>query len=43
MEQLVFVRPEQVVEVRGFAAQKLMDGAAPNDARNRRISVVVRL
>ena len=36
------LRPEQVVEVRGFADQQLYDPADPNNARNRRISVVVR-
>ena len=36
------VRPEQVVEVRGFADHQLFNPANPNDARNRRISVVVR-
>ena len=36
------VRPEQVVEVRGFADRKLLDADA-NAARNRRISVVVKL
>jgi chemotaxis protein MotB len=37
------VMPGQVVEVRGFADRKLMEPDAPDDARNRRISVVVRL
>jgi chemotaxis protein MotB len=36
------VRPEQVVEVRGFAAQHLLNPNDPNDPRNRRVSVVVR-
>jgi chemotaxis protein MotB len=36
------VRPEQVVEVRGFAAQHLLNRNDPNDPRNRRVSVVVR-
>jgi chemotaxis protein MotB len=36
------VRPEQVVEVRGFADQKQMYPQDPNDPRNRRISVVIR-
>ena len=36
------VRPEQVVEVRGFAAQHLLNPKDPNDPRNRRVSVVVR-
>jgi chemotaxis protein MotB len=35
--------PNQVVEVRGFADRKLMEPAAPDDARNRRISLVVRM
>jgi len=35
------VRPSQVVEVRGFADQRLLNAADPNDARNRRVSVVV--
>ena len=36
------IRPEQVVEVRGFADQKQMVPQDPNDPRNRRISVVIR-
>ena len=36
------VRPEQVVEMRGFADQRLLNPADPNDPRNRRISVVVK-
>jgi chemotaxis protein MotB len=36
------VRPEQVVETRGFAAQRLLDPEDPNDPRNRRVSVVVK-
>ena len=36
------VRAEQVVEVRGFAAQHLLNPKDPNDPRNRRVSVVVR-
>ena len=36
------VRPQQVVEVRGFADQKLLDGSDPQSARNRRISLVVK-
>jgi chemotaxis protein MotB len=36
------VRPQQVVEVRGYADQKLLEAANPESARNRRISVVVR-
>jgi len=37
------VRPEQVVEVRGYANQHLLFPKAPQDPRNRRISVVVKL
>jgi len=37
------IRPAQVVEVRGFADQKLLFPANPNDPRNRRVSLVVRL
>jgi chemotaxis protein MotB len=37
------VAPNQVVEVRGFADRKLMEPAAPDDARNRRISLVVKM
>lgn len=36
------VRPEQVVETRGFAAQRLLDPKEPNNPRNRRVSVVVK-
>jgi chemotaxis protein MotB len=36
------VRPQQVVEVRGYADQKLLDEAAPDSPRNRRISLVVK-
>jgi chemotaxis protein MotB len=36
------VRPEQVVEVRGFADQKPFNPQDRFDARNRRVSVVVR-
>jgi chemotaxis protein MotB len=36
------VRPQQVVEVRGYADQKLFDGSDPESARNRRISLVVK-
>jgi len=36
------VRPEQVVETRGFAAQHLLNAKDPNDPRNRRVSVVVK-
>ena len=37
------VEPGQVVEVRGFADRQLMRPASPNDPRNRRISIVVKL
>jgi chemotaxis protein MotB len=37
------VRPEQIVEVRGFADRNLLNTGDPNDPRNRRISVVVKL
>lgn len=37
------IRAEQVVEVRGYADQQLLRPADPNDARNRRVSVVVKL
>src|SRR5690242_1479319 len=36
------VRAEQVVETRGFAAQRLLDPKDPDSPRNRRISVVVK-
>jgi chemotaxis protein MotB len=36
------VRPQQVVEVRGYADQKLLDANAPESPRNRRISLVVK-
>jgi chemotaxis protein MotB len=36
------VRPGQVVELRGFADQHLLDPRDPNDPRNRRVSVVVK-
>lgn len=36
------VRPGQVVEVRGYADQKLLNPDDPNDPRNRRVSVVVK-
>ena len=36
------VRPEQVVEVRGHANQRLLNSADPNDPQNRRISMVVK-
>jgi len=37
------VAPEQVVEVRGFADRMLLKPGAPEDAGNRRISIVVRV
>ena len=37
------VRTEQVVEVRGFADQRLLFPGDPKDPRNRRISVVIKL
>jgi chemotaxis protein MotB len=37
------VRAEQVVQVRGFADQNLLYAGDPNDPRNRRVSVVVKL
>jgi chemotaxis protein MotB len=36
------VRPEQIVEVRGFADQHLLRPGAPEDPANRRVSVVVK-
>jgi len=36
------VHPEQVVETRGFAAQRLLYPKEPDNPRNRRVSVVVR-
>ncbi|HWC98762.1 MAG TPA: flagellar motor protein MotB [Candidatus Sulfopaludibacter sp.] len=36
------VRPQQVVEVRGFADERLLIPEHPEDPRNRRISLVVR-
>ena len=36
------VRPEQIVEVRGFADQHLLRPNVPNDPANRRISLVVK-
>jgi chemotaxis protein MotB len=35
--------PGRVVEVRGFADQKLIEPMSPQSPRNRRISIVVRL
>ena len=36
------VRPQQVVEVRGYADQKLLEAGNPKSARNRRVSLVVK-
>ena len=36
------LRPQQVVEVRGFADQKLMNPEDPGNPRNRRVSLVVK-
>ena len=36
------VKPSQIAEVRGFADQRLFNEQDPTDARNRRVSVVVR-
>ena len=36
------LRLDQVAEMRGFADQRLLNAADPNDPRNRRISVVVK-
>jgi chemotaxis protein MotB len=36
------IRSGQIMQVRGFAAQNLRDKEHPNDASNRRISVIVR-
>ncbi|MCC6586017.1 MAG: OmpA family protein [Bryobacterales bacterium] len=36
------IRTDQIVEVRGFADNRLMNEGDPNDARNRRVSVVVK-
>jgi chemotaxis protein MotB len=36
------VPPGQVVEVRGFADEMLLDAGKPDDARNRRVSLVVK-
>jgi chemotaxis protein MotB len=35
-------KPAQIAEVRGFADQRLYNESDPADARNRRVSVVVR-
>lgn len=37
------VSASRIVEIRGFADQKLFDAAAPESPRNRRISIVVRV
>jgi chemotaxis protein MotB len=37
------IRPGQIVELRGFSDRRLLYPSDPNDPRNRRISVVVRL
>jgi chemotaxis protein MotB len=34
--------PNQVVQVRGFADQRLRKPDAPNDASNRRVSIIVK-
>jgi len=36
------VKASQIAEVRGFADQRLFNEKDPADARNRRVSVVVR-
>jgi chemotaxis protein MotB len=36
------LRPDQIADVRGFADQRLRNKNAPEDASNRRISVIVR-
>ena len=43
--RLLFIRrpaPDRLVEMRGFANQRLLNPADPNDPRNRRISLVVK-
>ena len=43
--RLLFIdglRADQIVEMRGFANQRLLNPADPNDPRNRRISLVVK-
>ena len=35
------VRPDQVVQVRGYADRKLRKPSQPNDASNRRITVII--
>jgi chemotaxis protein MotB len=37
------LRPDQIVEMRGFADKMLLNAADPNDPRNRRVSVVVKM
>ncbi len=39
--QLHGIRPDQIRQVRGFADQNLRNKADPNDASNRRVSVIV--
>jgi chemotaxis protein MotB len=36
------LRPQQVMEVRGYADQRLLDAGAPENPRNRRVSLVVK-
>ena len=36
------VRPDQIVEMRGFADRRLLNPANPEDPRNRRVSLVVK-
>jgi chemotaxis protein MotB len=36
------VRPDRVVEMRGFADRRLLFPANPSDPRNRRVSLVVK-
>ena len=35
------VRPDQVVQIRGYADQQLRKGTGPEDASNRRISLII--
>jgi chemotaxis protein MotB len=37
------IPPRRIVEVRGFADQRLIEPAAPDSSRNRRVSIVVRV
>jgi chemotaxis protein MotB len=39
---LAGARARQVVEVRGYADEKLLNASEPNDAKNRRVSLVVK-